>query len=141
MSDHYLPLFNVWPATDARGEDYPVLHLVSTGATYMGRDVMAFSVAPVQGSYTNVVGNTTVTIKQGEGELHRITLNQIPANSAITLYDNIAASGDKIGTITTPGLISAPTVPALGEMVYNCLFSNGLTVVCPPGCDLTVVWR
>lgn len=53
-------------------------------------------------NYSNITGQATTVIKTGEGILHAITFNKPTATATVTLYDNTAASGTKIGTITVP---------------------------------------
>lgn len=85
-------------------------------------------------SFTNLVGNVSTTVKSGSGTLHGISINDNTTNGTITVYDNTAASGTKIGTfqIGSPsgGLLSTSGQPGpilIGPL--GCEFSTGLTIV------------
>lgn len=89
--------------------------------------------------YANITTTTTTTIKSGAGFLHALTLMTPVATSVITLYDNTAGSGTKIGTITLPAAISnqGPVVVPL-----NISFTTGLTIVTATAAsDITVSYR
>ena len=82
--------------------------------------------------YTNITGQATTTVKSGGGILHTICVNTPAATETITIYDNTAASGTKIGTIT----VYASTNPCL---TYDVNFTTGLTLVtATASSDLTV---
>lgn len=81
----------------------------------------------------NVLGSTTTTVKSGPGVLHSITINTTAA-SAITLYDNTAGSGTKLGTI-------AASIPIGSSLIYDSAFTTGLTIVTAGASDLTVNYR
>lgn len=76
-------------------------------------------------NYQNITlaAPTTTTVKSGQGILHSITLNGPAATGTITVYDNTAASGTKIATITTP----ASPYPL--TLTFDATFTIGLTVV------------
>jgi hypothetical protein len=82
------------------------------------------------GSFTNITSATTTTVYTGKCILERIVVNT-DAAGAITIYDNTAGSGTKIGTLEA----SAP----LGGYEYGCLCSTGVTIVTGAATDLTVV--
>lgn len=84
--------------------------------------------------YSNQTATTTgVTIKTGKGMLHAITFNNPVATGVITLYDNTAASGTKIATITVPAS------PQPVTLTYDIAFTNGLEVVIATAAqDLTI---
>lgn len=86
---------------------------------------------------TNITSATTTVIKSGSGTLVRITNNRKVANGVITIYDNTAASGTKIGTITNP----ATLLDSAQTFEYGCGFVNGLTIVTSSTDDITVIWR
>ena len=69
--------------------------------------------------YTNITAAGTNVLKTGVGNLVMITVNKPVSGSTITLYDNTAASGTKIGTITN----STVTTPYF--LKYDCFFSTG----------------
>lgn len=82
--------------------------------------------------YLNITGQATTTIKSGGGILHTICVNTPAATETITIYDNTAGSGTKIGTIT----VYASTNPCL---TYDVNFTTGLTLVtATASSDLTV---
>ena len=82
--------------------------------------------------YTNITGQATTTIKSGSGVLHTICVNTAAATETITIYDNTAGSGTKIGTAT----VYASTNPCL---TYDVNFATGLTLVtATASSDLTV---
>lgn len=85
---------------------------------------------------TNIAGAATTTVISGAGTLHSIIVNTPAASGTITIYDNTAGSGTKIGTITFPAalLSSGPT-----SLLYDCKFAVGLTIVTVgASLDLTV---
>ena len=86
---------------------------------------------------TNITSATTTTIKSGSGTLVRIVNNKKVANGVITIYDNTAASGTKIGTITNP----ATLLDSAQTYEYGVGFTTGLTIVTSAAEDLTVVWK
>ena len=78
---------------------------------------------------------TTTVIKTGSGKLKRIVFNKPVATGVVTIYDNTAASGTVIGTITTPAS------PQPGSIDYDLAFTTGLTIVSATAAqDITVVW-
>jgi hypothetical protein len=87
-------------------------------------------------NFTNILTATTTTVKSGEGYLKRIIINKPVALGVITIYNNTAASGTKIGTITHAAALLQ------GEMAieYDIRFSTGLTIVTSSTDDITVVW-
>ena len=86
--------------------------------------------------YLNIVlaAPTTTTVKSGGGILHTVCVNNPAATGTITMYDNTAASGTKIGTITTTG-------SSYGCFTYDASFSTGLTIVTATAAsDITVTY-
>lgn len=83
-------------------------------------------------SYSNITSATTTTVKSGAGFVHAITVNTTAAG-AITIYDNTAGSGTKIGTLKA----------SVGEQTffYNASFGTGLTIVTAAASDITVSYR
>ena len=82
--------------------------------------------------YTNITGQATTTIKSGSGVLHTICVNTAAATETITIYDNTAGSGTKIGTAT----VYASANPCL---TYDIYFATGLTIVtATASSDLTI---
>ena len=85
-------------------------------------------------NYKNIVlaAPTTTVVKSGGGLLHTICINTPAATGTITIYDNTAASGTKIGTITA----FASTNPCF---TYDVNFTTGLTIVTATAAgDITV---
>ena len=78
----------------------------------------------VKSQYTpvNITTGTNV-IATGNGVLHSLVFNKPVATGVVTIYNNTAASGTKIGTITVPAS------PQPVTLIYDCAFGIGLTVV------------
>ena len=74
----------------------------------------------------NIAGAATTVVKSGSGRLHGVQINNPSAGGVITVYDNTAASGTKLMTITSGFGSSAPAV-FLGPL--GAEFATGLTVV------------
>ncbi|MGC2135444.1 MAG: hypothetical protein WA661_19530 [Xanthobacteraceae bacterium] len=86
-------------------------------------------------SYRNIATDTTTTIKSAPGYLHTVCVNTPAATGTITIYDNTAASGTKIGTIT-----SYASLPQC--FTYDVAFWIGLTIVTATAApDITVSFR
>jgi hypothetical protein len=86
-------------------------------------------------SYANITTDTTTALKSGPGFLHNVCINTPAATGTVTLYDNTAGSGTKIGTIT-----SYASVPVCYH--YDVAFWSGLTVVTATAApDITVSFR
>ena len=86
--------------------------------------------------YQNITGQATTAVKASAGMLHAITLNNPVATSVITIYDNTAGSGTKIGTITVPAS------PQPVTLKYNVAFWTGLTIVtATASSDITVIYQ
>lgn len=84
----------------------------------------------------NITSNTTTVCKLGAGTLHKIILNKAGGNTnTITIYDNTAASGTIIGTITN-------VIGSIDSLLYDLDFYTGLTILTQTGTagDLTVVY-
>lgn len=88
-------------------------------------------------NYQNLAGAGTTTVLSRIGILGQIIINNPVASGTITLYDNTAASGTKIGTITLPATVNAPGA----SFEYNITCSTGLTIVTTgTGIDVTVTF-
>ena len=86
-------------------------------------------------SYQNITTDTTTTLKTGPGYLHTVCINTPAATGTITIYDSTAASGTKIGTITS----YASTAVC---QHYDVAFWIGLTIVTATAApDITVTFR
>src|SRR3990167_5339120 len=89
--------------------------------------------------HKNLTGAATTTVKAAAGYLHCITFNRTIASATVTIYDNTAASGTLIATITLPATLlnDAPQVA-----LYNVNFKTGLTIVTTgTNLDLTVSYQ
>lgn len=99
---------------------------------------MATNVGTAVGySYTNITlaAPTTTVVKTGAGILHTVTFNKPVATAVVTIYDNTAASGTVIGTITVP----ASPMPV--TLTYNVAFATGLTITTATAAqDITVTY-
>ncbi len=86
------------------------------------------------GSFANITTATTTAVKATPGVLERIIVNTAGAGSTLTIYNNTAGSGAKVGTMTTA---------AQGSFEFNVACSTGITVVSASGtpADITVVYR
>lgn len=89
------------------------------------------------GRFSNIAAGATNTLKSGPGRLRRVVFNKKVANGVVTLYDNTAASGTKIATITNP----ATLLDSHGSLQYDLDFTVGLTVVTSSTDDITVVFE
>lgn len=86
-------------------------------------------------NFRNSVANETVTVKSGSGILTRITVGVAGSASTVTVYDNTAASGTKIGVFSTSA--------AHRTIELDCAFTTGLTFVTAgttPG-DITLIYK
>lgn len=86
-------------------------------------------------SYRNITAAapTTTVVSGTPGILHSITFNNPVATAVVTVYDNTAASGTKIGTITVP----ASPMPV--TLTYDVAFTVGLTITTATAAsDITV---
>lgn len=90
--------------------------------------------------YRNLVGASTTTLKQSAGRLHSIIVNGAGVTGqGVTVYDNVTATGTKIGTIDLSKIPSPITIQ------YNSAgvaFSTGLTlVIVGAAVDITVIYE
>ena len=83
-------------------------------------------------NFTNIATNTTTVVKSGRGNLGAVIVNTSAAGT-VTMYDNTAASGTKIGTLKSS--------IAEGSYLFNVRFMTGLTIVTGAASDLTVTWE
>jgi len=84
-------------------------------------------------NYTNITTATTTVIKSGPGILNVVVINKPGTSGTLTVYDNTAASGTKIASIT---------VTSGYQYIYEVNFTTGLTVVSGGTAgDYTVTWR
>lgn len=86
-------------------------------------------------NYLNIVlaAPTTTAVKTTPGVLHAITFNKPVATAIVTMYDNTAASGTVIGTITVPAS------PQPVTLTYDVAFNTALTITTATAAsDITV---
>ncbi len=82
---------------------------------------------------------TTTTVKSGAGRFHKLCINKAAANGVITIYDNTAASGTLIATITQPAALLSSGINCAE---YDLAFGTGLTIVTATAAqDITVTYR
>lgn len=86
--------------------------------------------------YRNIAGAATTTVKSGRGTLAGIIINKAVASGVITVYDNTAASGTKIATITNPAVLIDSQVC----LIYEVDFDKGLTIVTSSTDDITITF-
>lgn len=107
----------------AAGDDSPVVPLFAGGLS-----VNITLAAP-----------TDTVVKSGAGKLFALVFNKPVATGVVTLYDNTAASGTKIGTITTP---ASPQPFTLQFGPLGLEFTTGLTIdTATAAQDITVIYR
>lgn len=87
--------------------------------------------------FRNIAGAATTTVVSGSGTLYGITVNKAVLSGVITIYDNTAASGTLIATITNPAALLHSQI----SLDYKELvFRTGLTIVTSAADDITVVY-
>ncbi len=128
-------------STNALSSDLSGNLRVTLGTLISGED-QANNVVKVEErfGYLNIVlaAPTTTTVKSGAGFLHAIIVNKAAATGVITVYDNTAASGTLIATITQP----AAVVESQFSLTYDVAFATGLTIVTATAAqDITVSFR
>lgn len=90
-------------------------------------------------TYQNITTQTTTTLKSGSGLLKKIIINTPVALGVITIYDNTAASGTKIGTLTLPAALLSTGATSLD---FGINFTTGLTIVTSGATmDITAVYK
>lgn len=87
--------------------------------------------------FANITTATTTTVKAGAGILKSIIFNKRVVSGVITIYDNTAASGTKIGTITLGAALLTDPPQTVN---YEVAFGTGLTIVTSAAEDLTVIY-
>lgn len=116
----------------------PVTAAVSGGTVNIGNTPNTVPIlAQAPGfSFQNITTATTTTVKSGAGVLHGVTVNtKGTIASTITIYNNTAGSGTKIGTIDSLNLA--------GQFLFDVAFTTGLTLVTTGTVapDITVSYR
>jgi hypothetical protein len=95
----------------------------------------AFAQSPQFFEYQNITSQTTTVIKSAPGVLHTVCVNTPANGGTITIYDNTAGSGTKIGTVTSETAV-------VGCVTYDVAFWTGLTIVTATASpDITVSFR
>lgn len=102
-----------------------------------GDGTFSLCITPQPSSFQNILTATTTTVKSGAGILDKIIFNKLVALSVITIYDNTAASGTKIATITNPAALLQNQI----ILPFGIAFSTGLTIVTSGIDDITVAYR
>lgn len=74
-------------------------------------------------SYVNITTQATTLVKTGVGVLHSITFNKPTATGTVKIDDAVTDTTPVIGIITTP----ASPMPV--TLIYDIVFTNGLTIV------------
>ena len=121
------------PQVDSVGNSRATLETLQAGERLGGSSTgNDYTAVKIENSYTNITTATTTVIKTGAGWLHTLTINTTSAG-AITIYDNTAASGTKIGTLVLSAGVATYT--------FDVAFATGLTVVTAGASDLTVAWQ
>lgn len=88
--------------------------------------------------FRNIAGAATTVVKSGRGRLFGMVCNKTVLAGVVTIYDNTAASGTKIATITNP----AALLQSQFSLTYHGLeFANGLCVVTSAADDLTIIYE
>lgn len=86
-------------------------------------------------AFTNITTDATTTIFAGPVILGAVCINTGAASETITIYNNTAGSGAKVGTITLAATSG-------GCFNYNSYMPVGLTIVTAVAAgDITIVWR
>lgn len=131
MTDTMIPL-----AID--GGQWPNLKACDNGdGTYSIAVVVMPTPTVSQNLYRNIISATTTIVKSGAGILRSVIFNKANSLTSITVYDNTAGSGTKIGTVTNPlTLLSSQFAQD-----FNCGFNTGLTIVTSGTDDITIVYQ
>lgn len=93
----------------------------------------SFLLGQFRNKYKNITGNATTVVKASNGVVRGISINNNTTGGDIVVYDNTAASGTKIASlsIATPsgGLLSTSGQPSPTYITMTAEFATGLTVV------------
>lgn len=138
-------IYNAVPTVRTEAQGGPLQadvngNLLSSMGTKVAGEDLTNDVLKVENqmTYLNITTATTTTVKTGTGLFNAITINKNVATATITIYDNTAASGTKIGTITAgAALLTDPPINA----IYNAKFATGLTIVTSGATDITISYR
>jgi hypothetical protein len=117
----------------ATGGEAGVIEVWATNMVRLGKD----STQP-RSHFNNNTTTAGTVLKYGAGQIHQLEISNVSANSAITLYDNTAASGT---VIWASGAMNATTQPFNIDL-HEVPFENGLTlVVATASCNCSVVYE
>lgn len=89
----------------------------------------------VRSQALNITAGATTVVKNGGGVLSAININKPIDAATVTVYDNTAASGTKLATIT----LTADLKPF--RLQFDAAFTIGLTVVTSTTTDITVTFQ
>lgn len=93
----------------------------------------SFFLGQFRNKFRNITGNATTTVKSGNGVIRGISINNNNTGGDIVIYDNTAANGTKIASmsIATPsgGVLSATGLQSPVYVTMTAEFTTGLTVV------------
>lgn len=121
----------------ANGADHQGLDVVEQLKPVYEDNSAGRALVEQRNSFANITSATTTTVKSGAGFLHLIQINAAVALATVTIFDNTAGSGTKIGTITMPATLLASQV----ILRYDVSFATGLTIVTTGAQDITVSFR
>ena len=115
--------------------------LTNTQQAALQSNQFGFLVIAHRNNYRNLTGNATTTIKSGSGTLSGIMINNAGSSGTVTIYDNTAASGTIIATLTLPSGGVNPVPAAMTSLGIE--FATGLTVVTAGSTanNFTFLWR
>lgn len=121
----------IWAATIPKDGGSDVTDFEGTYKSLSNKPT--FLIGQFRNKYKNITGNSTQTVKSGNGVIRGISINNNNTGGEITIYDNTAASGTKIATLQvgTPsgGLLSTSGQQSVVYVTMTAEFSTGLTVV------------
>ncbi len=123
-------LFHTAPVTRTNGQGGPL----ETDATGNLRTTEQFLPAS---NFTYISTATTTVVKSGAGRLARIIIGTPIVSATITVYDNTAASGTVIATLSIGSVITGDQPDPIE---FGCAFATGLTIVTSGATLVTVIW-
>ena len=97
------------------------------------------AVAQAAYSFVNITSQTTTVVKSAPGVLRKILINKAVVAGVVTIYDNTAGSGTKLGTITMPAVT---LLQSQLQLVFDAICATGITVVTSgASMDITVIYE
>ena len=126
LTDNFTMFIGAESVNSAGGTTSGVMEVFATSMLRIGAE----TTVP---HYVNITTNTTTILKRSAGRLHRVVVNEFNTSNTMTIYDNSAASGAIIGTVSSS---------TEGPFDYGVEFHTGLTIVTAGGSagDVTVVY-